>query len=123
LPLTYHNNNKKLKKSFQKFSESFLFFFEMRTRDVRILDEPSRKRRNEKWVELLTKDNFQNDKGDAQIQILEQLEKERARRLKERKGRASGNCKYTPIQQKVEKKNTKKVHCKKNRQTSTYGKM
>lgn len=59
----------------------------MRTRDVRILDAHARKRRSEKWVEGLRKDNFQNDKGDAQVQILEQLEKERARRTKERKGK------------------------------------
>ena len=54
---------------------------------MRILDAHARKRRSEKWVEGLRKDNFQNDKGDAQVQILEQLEKERARRTKERKGK------------------------------------
>jgi len=58
----------------------------MRTRDVRILDDAARKKRREKWVEALHKDNFQNDKGDAQVQILEQVEKERVRRSKERKG-------------------------------------
>jgi len=59
----------------------------MRTRDVRILDDAARKKRREKWVEALHKDNFQNDKGDAQVQILEQVEKERVRRSKERKER------------------------------------
>ena len=58
----------------------------MRTRDVRILDSIARKKRNDKWIEGLSRDNFQNDQGDAKIQILEQLEKERARRNKVRKG-------------------------------------
>ena len=58
----------------------------MRTRDVRILDSVARKKRNDKWIEGLNRDNFQNDQGDAKIQILDQLEKERARRNKLRKG-------------------------------------
>ena len=58
----------------------------MRTRDVRILDSVARKKRNDKWIEGLNRDNFQNDQGDAKIQILDQLEKERVRRNKLRKG-------------------------------------
>lgn len=58
----------------------------MRTRDVRILDSVARKKRNDKWIEGLNRDNFQNDQGDAKIQILDQLEKERTRRNKLRKG-------------------------------------
>ena len=63
----------------------------MRTRDVRILDSIARKKRNDKWIEGLSRDNFQNDQGDAKIQILEQLEKERARRNKVRKGSVTIN--------------------------------
>ena len=57
-------------------------------RDVRILDDFARQKRTDKFVESLDRDNFQGDREDVLAQIYEQLDKERAMRAAERKGRS-----------------------------------
>ena len=57
-------------------------------RDVRILDDFARQKRTDKFVESLDRDNFQGDREDVLAQMYEQLDKERAMRAAERKGRS-----------------------------------
>ena len=69
-------------------------------RDVRILDDFARQKRTDKFVESLDRDNFQGDREDVLAQMYEQLDKERAMRAAERKGRSvkdSAACKFSCV--------------------------
>ena len=67
----------------------FILRLSMRSRDVRILDQFARQKRADKFIENLDRDNFHSDKEDVLVQMFEDLEKERALRAAERKGRNS----------------------------------
>jgi len=75
----------------------------MRTRDIRILDCLARKKRNERWVNSLNKDNHTSDKNDTLEKMFEILEKEREKRIKIRKEKQDNGLLHKRIEKKTKK--------------------
>merc|ERR1712062_752416 len=85
------------------FESDFDCLTDMRSRDVRILDSLSRKKRNERWVSSLHKDNHASEKGETLEKMFEMLEKEREKRIKVRKDKQDNGILHKRIEKKSKK--------------------